>query len=314
MPRLLAPITRARMLASTAVIASPTRKKKNSVSAPLHSAAILSLLHVERRARLRRFPCRSRGRARTRPLNATGTGRGDAERDGQPWGRRPGRSASPSGIRLSRIPSCQAFSQVTKDDGGSTGIPDSLDTKRVSTSGPAAVSPVVTLVVGCAQVHSAHPIRLVLAHIFPLGNSCPRFLYSRPAFFALSNRDPSRSDLRKCLQETDASSPSGSPKFAEIDAGNLLRTARDRVTFVVSPGIPENRNQRIHEWGPLCATPMSRPTLTEPPPRFAAADGPKNTQATTPPQPPPTRTTTPPNSRTAEPPKPAPHPGKGATP
>ncbi|QWF81021.1 hypothetical protein HUW46_04446 [Amycolatopsis sp. CA-230715] len=174
-PRFHVPIPFTPMLAST-VIAPPSRpKKKNPVDVSLYSTTTPELLFVERRARLPRTANTAQNHFRghdaqcdtstsdaehhvpARLPGATPADRSDAESDRHPGGRRPGLSASYSGIRLRRIPPYQPFSQLTPPARGSTGVPDSLDTKRVSTSGPAVsrtfvvVPPVLT-----TALHSPH--------------------------------------------------------------------------------------------------------------------------------------------------------------
>lgn len=90
---------------------------------------------------------RSRATPRARPhlLNpswphvATVSMSAAAERVCQWWGRYPGRYASSTDIRLSRIPPYPLSAQRTSAARGSNGVPDTLDTKQVITSDRAAV-------------------------------------------------------------------------------------------------------------------------------------------------------------------------------
>ncbi len=84
---------------------------------------------------------RSRRRRHVSALPVTTTSTSDSAEYGcHQRVHQPGRSGTCSGIRLRRIPLASASPQHTRPRGGSTGIPDSLDTKQVITSGPAAVS------------------------------------------------------------------------------------------------------------------------------------------------------------------------------
>ncbi len=237
------------MLASTAE-AQPSRpKKKNFVGAQSHSPASSTSALVECYRRLSRA-VKTLRRHRGDPALHAGSGSsarslgdapvasGDAERDCQPRGHRPGLSASSSGIRLSRIPPCRPFSQVTPAKGGSTGIPDSLDTKQVNTSGPAAMSRGFVLVSPVLTCPLRSP-SLVLSGLFLFVNISARGL-------ACGRRSRCRNgwqapDLRKQLHEYGIVDGKRLAKFPGIDPEKLLFGARDRATFV---RYRENRKPR----------------------------------------------------------------------
>ncbi len=173
------------------------------------------------------------GDTRRRSPGATGTCWNDAERDCQRGCRRTCRSVSFSGIRLSRIPLCQLLPQLRRPMGGSVGVPDSLDAKQVSTSGPAPVpcrlltasvvlasacwSPPAGAASHCYFLHKAHlDAILFVAGVGVLG--------CNNNFLTCANAKRIASQVAK---------------FPEINPENYCAHVRDRVTFVVSPGNPE---------------------------------------------------------------------------
>lgn len=152
---------------------------------------------------------RSHGSTRTQARTATVLGPPHAERDRHRWCQRSGQSVSSSGIRLSWIPPCLTFPQVRPRPGGSTGIPDSLDTKQGSTSGPAALSHVRRVSYLSSPAWFSHlPLRPHIYFVFifflwlssGLMAGAPRshnqFLLLRPAqtlLFELLWRNPKKS-------------------------------------------------------------------------------------------------------------------------
>lgn len=176
---------------------------------------------------------------------ATAARRGGTQRRCQPWGHSGGHSASSSGIRLRRIPQCHASPQHTAPSGGSTGIPDSLDTKQVITSGPAALSRQF-------DTRSRGPASIT--------GSRPAFSYPFTAYF----------DINDCIRGSVARHPgnsrSASPPLAWT---NISRE------FIRPPENPP-KNSRIRagvaiargaEWSYVCCVTGKTGNHTEPPPR-----------------------------------------------
>jgi len=230
-PRCRGPIPPAPMLASTVIARRIRPKKKNLVSAPLNSKTISEPSLVECCARPSRAATWDRDSQRA--VAATchpRAGANDAESRSRPGVHRPGPSASSSGsssgARLSRIPPCPAFEQLTLPLGGSTGVPDSLDTKQASTSGPGAVSR--GLVITPAVLTSARPS----SHAPP-----KPFFYSlkRTVFFYGCN--PRRRTLFRPAQSIPVnafrSRRNIAKNFPKMTPENYCTPARDRVTFVV---------------------------------------------------------------------------------
>jgi hypothetical protein len=239
-PRFSAAIPSAPMLASTTT-AQPSRpKKKNPVGAPLYFTTI----HSECGVRLSRTATTSLRETRDHDVHReagipgaerhalpqlpaiTLTEGIGAERDWQPWGRRPGLSASSSGIRLKWIPSCQPFSQLKPPARGSTGVPDSLDTKQESTSGPATVSR--NFVIASPVLTTApHPPYLPLNSLshflkrseFMRGLACRRRTHSEPARNGLT-----------CTNVSGECVP-----FTSKDSGNFQKLTREK--YCAAPGV-----------------------------------------------------------------------------
>jgi hypothetical protein len=249
------------MLTST-VVAQPSRtKKKNLVGAIPYSTAMPTRLGVEWRARLSHTARTLRRRMHARDACVLAAGRcapawlpvttrtvaNRANCECQPWGRRPGRSASPSGIRLRRIPPSRTSPQLTPPAGGSTGVPDSLDTKRVNASGPALMS-------------GGRPVRSPWATPVPRSPSrglSSSFCFTNPLFirgYACRRRSHSgvaRNDVT-CANMTGkcAISAESWPKFPKFDPENYCAAPRGRVTFVVSPGKRKSKQGTVPNVNP----------------------------------------------------------------
>ncbi len=172
---------------------------------------------------------------------------GGAERVCQWRGRYPGRYTSSSGIRLSRIPPCPAFAQRIPGTRGSNGVPDTLDTKQVITSGRAAVSDVSNSIHPALTFDDTSPYRVLVSLLlnsllnsyFIRGPACPP---------STSDSTPIGAGPAETVRETPRIRiPNGRyvkpRKFPRIRPENLLRGARVRVTFVASPGKPENKSK-----------------------------------------------------------------------
>ncbi len=260
------------MLASTAVTQSPKAKKKNPVDAILYSVTKSALSRAEcctRPSRIAknadrcqmcgrdvqrsaRAACAAR-RVLAQPPGAALAGRGVAEGDRRSRCRRPGLSVWSSGIRLSRIPQCQAFPQLTPRATGSTGVPDSLDAKQASTSGRAGVS----------GVSVVDPSGLVTAVRSPCPLLPPACFLNRTAF-ACGHTGGRRAHAERAENGSTCINASGkcvpiAPKcrrnYLELARGKLLCGVRDRVTFVVSPGKPETATSqpcRVRIIAPEC--------------------------------------------------------------
>jgi hypothetical protein len=251
-PRYRAVISASPMLASTVAAQSSTPKKKNTVPTPRYFIAMSPPPRNELRARPSRATSTARRHARChrsdcdagassadhdtrlRSPTAAGMREVDAEGDCRPGFRCPCRSGSFSGIRLRRIPPCQPFSQFTPALGGSAGVPDSLDTKQVSTSGPTPVS--FRFVMSSSLVANA----LRSPRACPVSHFCfiNEVHLSAVLFWAGVEISESSCDCLTCANVAEISvdrteSQSNSPK---LTPKTYCVSVRDRVTFVVSPG------------------------------------------------------------------------------
>jgi hypothetical protein len=249
------------MLASTVVAQSPTLKKKNTVRTPHYFIAMSPPPHIEPRARPSRATSTARRRGRDRRCDcdastssvdqgnrlrspaATGTREGDAEGDCRSGFRCPCRSVSFSGIRLRRIPPSQPFSQFTPAVGGSAGVPDSLDTKQVSTSGQAAASRAFASVHRLVASVIYSPCRRPGFHfyLFNYMHSCAALCLAGVVHCC----NPSQVADQHKWKWKSSRRIENPAKSSKLVPENYCAAARDRVTFVVSPGKPEPQPNQI---------------------------------------------------------------------
>lgn len=269
-PRFRATDSSAPMLTSAVVAQPPRAKKKNLVRAVSYSTTMPTFSGAEWRVRLSRAARTRRRRIRTHrtardadvldaghcvpgwPPAAMHAVANRATCDcRQPWGRPPGRSASHPGIRPRRIPPSRTSPQLTPPARGSTGVPDSLDTKQVNTSGPAAMP--------CGR-----PIRFSWATLVPRSPSrglLSSFCFTYPLFIHGCARRRLSYSGSSCNGVTCANmtgkcmlSAESWPKFPEFIPENYCVAAWQRVTFVVSPGKRKTKTSNRPECEPAVFT------------------------------------------------------------
>ncbi|VVJ22708.1 Uncharacterised protein [Amycolatopsis camponoti] len=277
-PRYCAATSPVSMLASTVAAQSSTPKKKNPVRTLHLFAAMASPVRIERTAQLPHAattaPDRASGHGIDRDASAPGGDRNNhswtptataARKEDAESGCRAGfrpdcRSVSHSAIRLSRILSCYPLSQLRATVGGSVGIPDSLDTKQVSTSGPAVVPCCLIIVFTRLARACQSPSAIPSSYLYFL-NEVDSFAVS---FWAGVDVLQSGDTCLTCANVPGI--PLLSANSLELTPETYCAGSRDRATFVASP---EKRNRKtfarhgrrlsirepvIHDWGPLCAS------------------------------------------------------------
>lgn len=238
-PRFVASISFAPMLTST-VSTQPSRvKNKNLVRTSRHFTAMPTRSGVGWCVQSRRAPRTPRPRlcahgivrdagvldaAHDVAVWPLASARAAANRFGcdcRSWGRRPGRSASPSGIHPRRNPSSRTFPQFTPPVRGSAGVPDLLDTKRESTSGPAVQScglPIVGPLLASALCPPRVHAHLRFSFLKEVHLSSASFLAGSEAAELCCNCVTWANSTGNVISDAG-----GGPKFPGIEPGNLLR-------------------------------------------------------------------------------------------